>query len=65
MGIISHVLIMFITVSGILILKIMRRILTIVFFTVRDPNGKNKQFFMGEAGKVKGKNTIDQKKIKV
>jgi hypothetical protein len=33
------------------------------YISYRDPNGKNKKFFMGEAGMITGRNNVDQQKM--
>lgn len=33
------------------------------YISQKDPNGKNKQFFMGEAGMITGRNKVDQQKM--
>jgi len=33
------------------------------YITRHDPDGKNKQFFMGEAGMITGRNNVDQQKM--
>jgi hypothetical protein len=33
------------------------------YISFMDPNGKNKQFFMGEAGMITGRNNVDQQKM--
>jgi hypothetical protein len=33
------------------------------YISFKDPDGKNKQFFMGEAGMITGRNNVDQQKM--